>query len=311
VLREEAKRMSRMPASYILGEFLAECNAPATFSDFTGLAEGHGLRFLCEADLNADANELITPEARRDLDQIGDTDRNEAEQRLDLFSGRPFRRSLLVKAATARSHNTSRSESLKGLHITSRLTPDLERTKDRTVAFTDGRGRPVATQTPLIGRALTRLADACPATTPVDTLVDDGPEGARVAKVLLRLLNEGRAKVSTLPLAVGRATDVRPVAWAIARAEAASGQPFVTGLSHVAVELPRGMAALLAQLDGTHDREDLIQWTAQAIPAGVISLSGRDPCSNDTAPLAVARAHVEETLRHLAMGAVLLPASTS
>jgi SAM-dependent methyltransferase len=125
VLRDEAKRMSRMPASYILGEFLAEDNAPATFRDFIGKAERHGLCFLGEADLNAEANQLITPDARRDLERIAGSDRNGAEQRLDLFSGRPFRRSLLVKAETARSLGAPKPERLKGLYVTSRLIPDL------------------------------------------------------------------------------------------------------------------------------------------------------------------------------------------
>ena len=165
VLRDEAKRMSRMPASYILGEFLAEDNAPATFRDFIGKAERHGLCFLGEADLNAEAIEfLITPDARRDLERIAGSDRNGAEQRLDLFSGRPFRRSLLVKAETARSLGAPKPERLKGLYVTSRLIPDLARTKDRTIAFVDGRGRSIATQTPCIGRALMQLATAYPAT---------------------------------------------------------------------------------------------------------------------------------------------------
>ena len=311
ILRDEARRMSRMPASYILGEFLAEHNAPVTFADFVGLAEGHGLRFLCEADLNADANNLITLEARRELDRIADTDRYGAEQRLDFFSGRPFRRSLLVKAGAARSLGVSRPEHLKGLYITSRLVADAARTKDRTTAFTDGRGRPVATRNPRIGRALTQLAEAYPATTPVAALVDDGPDGMRIAKVLLRLVSEGRARVSTLPLAVGRATDARPRAWAFARAEAASGQPFVTGLCHVAVELPRVAAALMARLDGTHDRDALTQWMAHAIAAGVVNLSDQAQRSGDEALIAAAHVQVEETLQHLAIGAVLLPPSMS
>ncbi|MGB8399520.1 methyltransferase domain-containing protein [Bradyrhizobium sp.] len=311
VLRDEARRMSRMPASYILGEFLAEHNAPARFADFVGAAEGHGLRFLCEADLNADANELIMPEARRELERIGDADRYGAEQRLDFFSGRPFRRSLLVKAGAARSLGASRPERLKGLYITSRLVPDAARTKDRTIAFTDGRGRPVATRTPHIGRALTQLAEAYPTTTPVDALVGDAPNGMRVAKVLLRLLSEGRANVSTLPLAAGRATDARPRAWAFARAEAALGRPFVTGLRHVAVELPRAAAALMARLDGTHDRDALTQWMARAIAAGVVNLPDHTQRPGDEALIAVARGQVEETIQHLAMGAVLSPPSTS
>jgi SAM-dependent methyltransferase len=309
VLRDEAKRMSRMPASYILGEFLAEHNAPATFRDFIGKAERHGLCFLGEADLNAEANELITPDARRDLERIAGTDRNGAEQWLDLFSGRPFRRSLLVKASVARAPAAPKQERLKGLYLTSRLIPDPARTKDRTIAFVDGRGRSITTQTPCIGRALMQLAEAYPATAAVDALAGGtGPDGIRVAKVLLRLLSEGRASVSTLALAAGGATEARPRAWALARAEAAMGQPFVTSMRHVAVELPRVAAGVAARLDGTNDQNALAQWLARAIAAGTVHLPGQEahPPGGE-ALVAVARGHVEETLRHLALGAVLLP----
>ena len=310
VLRDEAKRMRLMPASYILGEFLAENNAPATFRNFTGKAERHDLCFLGEADLNAEANELITPDARRDLERLARTDRNEAEQRLDLFSGRPFRRSLLVKTSTARSLSAPKPERLTGLYLTSRLVPDPARTKDRTIAFVDGRGRSIATQTPCVGRALMQLATAYPATAPVDTLTGAGPDSTRIAKVLLRLLSEGRASVSTLPLAAGGATEVRPRAWVLARAEAAMGQPFVTSMRHVAVELPRIAAGVTARLDGTNDRNALAQWLARALAAGTVHLPDQEaPLPGGEALVAVARSHVEETLRHLAVGAVLLPPS--
>ena len=310
VLRDEAKRMSRMPASYILGEFLAKDNAPATFRDFIGKAERHGLCFLGEADLNAEANELITPDARRDLERTASTDRNGAEQRLDLFSGRPFRRSFLVKAETASSLGAPKPERLKGLYVTSRLIPDPARTKDRTIAFVDGRGRSIATQTPCIGRALMQLATAYPATVSIDALTGAGPDSIRVAKVLLRLLSEGRATVSTLPLAVGGGTEARPRAWALARAEAAMGQPFVTSMRHIAVELPRVAVGVTARLDGTNDRNALAQWLARAIAAGAVHLPDQKaPLPGGEALVAVAHSHVEETLRHLAMGAVLLPPS--
>jgi len=312
VLRDEAKRMSRMPASYILGEFLAEYNAPATFEDFIGRAERHGLGFLCEADLNGEANELITPDARRDLERIASTDRNGAEQRLDFFSGRPFRRSLLVKSAVARSLGAPKPERLKGLYVTSRLIPDPARTKDQTIAFADGRGRPIATRTPRVGRALTQLAEAFPATTAVEALIGTGPDSIRIAKVLWRLLSEARAIVSTLPLAAGRDTEARPRAWALARAEAALGQPFVTSMRHVAVELPKVAAAITARLDGANDRDALAQWLARAIAAGAV----RPPDPKTEAPggealLAIARGHVDATLRHLALSAVLLPSAAS
>jgi hypothetical protein len=118
--------------------------------------------------------------------------------------------------------------------------------------------------------------------------------------------------VSTLPLAAGGATEARPRAWALARAEAAMGQPFVTSMRHVAVELPRVAAGVAARLDGTNDRNALAQWLARAIAVGAVQLPDqKGPPPGGVVLVAAARSHVEETLRHLAVGAVLLPPSAS
>ncbi len=91
VLREEAARIARMPASYILGEFLAPYNEPCTITDFIARAAAHGLHYLCDSDVPADS--LPPPDGAA---------RAEAEQRQDFITGRTFRRAVLLRDAPAR-----------------------------------------------------------------------------------------------------------------------------------------------------------------------------------------------------------------
>ena len=214
LLRNEAKRMARMPAFCIPGEFLAETNAPSTFSDFMSRAGRHDLEFLCQADLDAGAHASITADRHRPLADMATADRVRAAMDLDFLSGRPFRRSLLVKRGGGRTIGKAQPEHLADLHMAAQIVVDGARTTETGAAFKDKRGRPIATPVAGIGRAFTRLAQAFPATLPVAGLIGSGEDRARVAKALLQLLKQGQAMVSARPIAVGRATDERPTAWA-------------------------------------------------------------------------------------------------
>ena len=88
LVRAEAKRIGRQPASYILGEFLAPDNTPCPFSDFVAAAGGHGLGYLCEADLQASTPELLDPEIQSRMAALGGEHRLAAEQHADFLTGR-------------------------------------------------------------------------------------------------------------------------------------------------------------------------------------------------------------------------------
>lgn len=310
LLRDEAKLLALKPGSYILGEFLAAHNAPASFVDFTGRAATHGLDFLCEADLDAGARASVSGEAHKTVAAMAASDRSKAAQYLDFFSGRPFRRSLLVKRSAGGTISQPQAERLAGLHIACKLTPDPARTTSALAAFIDGKGRSITTPVDSVGKTFARLGEAYPATVAVDALAGPDAQGHLVAKVLLQLLQEGRAAISSLPVAVGRAADPRPKAWAFARAEAALGLPMVTSQRHVTVILPKIAAAVISRLDGTNDHAMLEDWLAREIGAGRVPLpDGKEMPTEDMPLAALARQHVAETLRHFEAGAVLVPAA--
>src|SRR5258706_1456959 len=305
VLRAEAAHLRLLPSSYFLGEFLAEHNTPMTFHDFVAAARRHDLDFLCEADLNSGTRELVTPEARRRIAGVAVTDRIEAEQQLDHISGRPFRRSLIIKGRRARSVSAPTPDRLRQLQMTARLVPDLARSTGDLTYFTDGRGGPVGTKVAAVARALAQLGKEYPGTVSIESLAT-GPDGAPVTKALLKLLFEGRADIAKVPLRVGRSSDERPRAWVQARAEAAMGLPWGTSMRHLVVELPKGAAAITARLDGKTSKEELVEWLAGEIAAGTVELPVGDITAAEPTVVS-ARRHVDKILRHLADGAVLLP----
>ncbi|GAU81409.1 class I SAM-dependent methyltransferase [Bosea sp. BIWAKO-01] len=307
IMRAEAARLLRMPGSYLLGEFLAEHNAPCSFGDFMERAGRHGLGFLCEADLDADARELLAPGMRGRIAELAVQEPMRAGALLDQYGGRPFRRSLLVKAGAARAIRAPTLADLRHLHVSMRL-ERMAPAAGGTASFKDARGRRLGTRCAAVAQALFRLAEAWPGTLPVTELAAGG-EGTKVARVLMSLIQEGRAELSLLALSVGREDASRPVAWPLARAEAAFGLPSVTGLRHVAVHLTKMGRAITARLDGTMDRAALAQWLAGEIAAdqGQFHETGEPASwSNEQELLAMARRHIDETIAHLASGSVLL-----
>jgi trans-aconitate methyltransferase len=312
LLRQEANRLAKIPSSYILGEFLAEHNRPVRFLDFIQSAGERGLEFVCEADLDAGARALLSPEGVQRVNRLGDSDRGHASQELDYLSGRPFRRTVLRKRISGQSAVAPSAEFLGGLHMTARLRPDLDGSTDGRHAFVDRHGRQLSTQVPAIANALMQLARAYPATTPVDTLLADmAPDGRRrAAQALFGLASSGKAMLSILPVAVGRESDPRPKVWHYARAEAQLGLPGITSLHHVAVALPKLGIAIAAMMDGTRDRAELAAWLAAEIAADRMPLPDGVVASSAADAVAHAERQVAATLRHLADSAVLLPTDT-
>jgi len=308
LLRTEARQLAKIPASYILGEFLAEHNHPMQFLDFLTAAAEFGLEFICEADLDAGARSALTREGVHHVDRLAKNDLLRASQELDFLSGRPFRRTLLRKRSTGRSPVLPSAAYLRGLHMAARLSPDVKGRADG-VTYLDRYGRPVSTRLPMVAKVLARLSQAYPATLSVAALLgESGSAQARIAQTLLELVCRGRAVLSALPIEVGRETDPRPKVWSFARAEAAMGLPGVTSLHHVMVALSRIGAAIATMSDGTRSSTELASWLAAEISAGRVPLPEQVSSHADANDLLrLAKGHVAETLRHLDDSAVLAP----
>lgn len=264
MLRAEAQRLGRMPAAYILGEFLAPDNAPCTVQEFARRADRHGLAYLCEADPSA----ALPP----GLDAASAADPLVHEQLIDFVTGRPFRQSILVRReAVPNAVHAPRIDRLRSLHIAGTCERDPER------------GKAALAGTAQDNRVLTRLTEAYPATLTLDDLtagmdqVAGAATEARVSEAVLALVQAGRASLSSLPLRIGSAEGTHPRAWPVARQEASSGQPWLTSLRHTAIPMRPELKALLPLLDGAHDRAALQAHLLAGLQDGTLRAPGMTP----------------------------------
>ena len=131
--------------------------------------------------------------------------------------------------------------------------------------------------------------------------------------LLFQLIITGYCKASSVPVRIGKATAERPVAWSIARADAAAGLKSTTNLQHEAVPLDIVTSELLPHLDGRHSRALLGERLMNAINAGGIRMQDNttnELLSGSALDSSVAE-HVEGAIVRLAAAGLLEPEQSS
>lgn len=317
ILRTEAARLAKRPASYILGEFLTEHNSPCHFRDFCERAAANGLAYLSETDVPSSVPELFMPDAADRIRTMAGNDPASMQQYTDFFSGRSFRRSLVVRTEHAATRLQSiNSDHLGGLHCAGKLRFDASAGDIHTAVFRDHRDRAFAVKGDIVKGALIRLGERYPATATTAELaatsLASSPDEAQraITAAVFELVTAGRATISSQPLRVGQARSTFPTAWEFARAEAATAQPWVTSLNHTAVVLTPILKLLLGHMSGHNDRNQLTAILVDAIRAGHIQRSELltvDDAPHDAAPIPAAAVCVERALEYCALNALLEP----
>lgn len=275
LLRREAKQLSGLSDSYILGEFLSEENAPCYFHEFLARAEKAGLEYVTDTDLHASLFENVSPELNRLLVAMAGPDPRMAEQYYDFFQGRQFRQSLLVKAGSAGGPGkTTDHRRIANLHFSSDLRLDAAGSKGDDKVLRHKGGRTITTNDPLVAKALDYLGACSPETRSLRQIIDhlqvtgDAERRAaadRVAAPIMRIIISGLASMSSTPVAIGKAKDARPKAWRVARHDAETRQPWTTNLKHMPVKLDSVAAALLPLVDGKSNKDALAERLAALI----------------------------------------------
>lgn len=261
LLRSEAARLAKAPSSYILGEFLSDQNAPCYFTEFATRAGSAGLGYLCDGEVATSLPEYLANPIAKRVREMSGTNALAVQQYADFFTGRPFRRSLLMRAADAPKAAVVAIDPARArhLHFAANLRLRAEPSKAGEQVYLDQRGRPIRPKGPVSTSIVERLAAAYPGTCSVDELLARLPPASeeKTLQVLTLLLISEQATAATVPLKVGSAGAAQPKAWAVARLEAAAQQPLVTGMHHVPVRLTAPLAQLMPHLTGRNDRAAL------------------------------------------------------
>ena len=307
LLRNEAKSNAKAADSYILGEFLAPHNSPCFFHEFTARADGHGLSYLTDSELEAAIPENLPAETARLIRSIAGTSGMAIEQYMDFFGGRQFRRSLLVrKDQAARVSRRLGPERLKGLHLASPFHKQGQ-TGAGTV-YTAAAGSMTVTD-PQVQGILDMLEAAWPGTRTPDEIASDlsgMPGGAEpVLTTLFKLAATGKLELRAEPRICGGLDAERPRLWPIARYEAEQGQSWLSSQLHEPVTVDATMIRIAPALDGTRTRQDLHEIVRGLLYSGEARIKGGgDGASADNFDEAAAR-YVEAALDALVRSGLL------
>jgi methyltransferase-like protein len=309
MLRNEARKLTARDDDYLLGEFLDAENAPCHFSDFAAKAASCGLNYLCEAELGHCFPEHMGPEVGGLIRGLSANDLVQLEQHMDIFKGRTFRQTLLVKSPQSRIQRMLAPERLRGLHVSARMTCTAR--PDGSWQFSGPSGV-LNTTDATMSRALQQLTEVYPATRTVRELAAEvraaDREGA-IRDAVFQAVLVGLADVASVPLRLDPAGrhKGKPKAGRLARLDAARRTGWTTGPGHDVVPLDAVSMVLLPLMDGTRDREALKGGLLAAVGAGLIKLQDLASGVEETGAAldAAAAAHVSRTIENLA-GARLL-----
>ena len=295
LLKQEAEILADASDSYLLHEQLEEFNQPCLFYEFAQRAASHGLQYLSEAQF-ADLGGLLTNESRKQLAEWGG-DPVKMEQYLDFLGGRTFRSTLLVRAEHELKRNFS-AKIFQQLYLSGRADPvsDSPQLYDNTTEkFQTIQGITITTNHPLTKTALTILSEQRPQAlsfeelwqkvcarlgeTPSVPEILNRPEAREeLVMALVRCFLSKSLAMHVYRPAVAQQLSERPVAIPLARHMAASGG-LATNVWHFSAELNAFERNLLSLLDGTRDRQALLDHLRQHDAAKLLPISADHPAA--------------------------------
>ena len=313
VLRQEVDYLGDARDSYLYHEYLEHTNAPELFADFMARAHRHGLAYLADTRLHSLFPSSLGDAAEAVLEPL--PNQEETEQMMDFLSLRPFRRSLLVREGRGGVEEIDLGR-FAGLSLHADLGPEESEQGQQAGVFTNGAGGSFRVTDPLVRVMLAVLAEVYPNAVAFPDLLalarerfgqtgaNAGTEDAEAALAeLFNLYCSGGIGLTSRQDSWNRVPGDRPRAIRLARVQAAAGEGHVATVRHRVLRLDGLAARLLGLLDGTRDRETLIEALRDALisqPDLAPSLSAAAPGARDT----IAN-NLERLLRRFAQGGLL------
>ncbi len=308
--------------SLILHDELSEVNDPIYFRDFVNHAAGFGLQYLSEVDIYQVSPARYPKETIAALGQMA-RDFIDFEQYIDFLQHRTFRKTLLCHQEATITRRL-RAESVSDLIISSYSEvvaedPDLKGSSIEQFKGKDG--AVFSTDHPLSKAALAYLSKQAPAMFTFDELVSaaatvvgiknqenvSAKDILALAANLLRAYGYSESLVQVhvyRPLFVTYVSE-RPLASPVARWQA-SRFGKVTSMRHERVELDPVSRRIFMQLDGHHDRDDILEHILKLFKDGTIVISDEeDEQVAESLPDLVAK-DIEQNLKFFAWASLLI-----
>ena len=264
ILNSELDLLAKLPDYYLFHEHLEPDNQQLYFHQFAERVAEAKLNYLGDADPPTMGHFNFPAEVQQVLGKLSNNV-VQAEQYMDFLRNRTFRQSLLVRSGVSQTRSLTPA-SLQGLRVAS-WTEIEHATDGPEVQFRSRTGETLTTRDPVLATALRGLREHWPQSIVFDDLVravssalgaDLDQVGRSLGMSLLRLYLSSRlVELHTTPPAFTSAVSDRPVASPLARLQAIEASE-VTNLRHETVRLGEAERVLLAHLDGTRTRDDVL-----------------------------------------------------
>jgi methyltransferase-like protein len=277
VLKQEIELLGKEQDAYLFHDHLEENNHPVYFHEFAAHAKRHGLAYLAEADFSSMLLSNLPKGAAEGLKPVaGDLVR--LEQYMDFIRSRMFRQTLLVHEGVPIRRKLE-AQAIREFYVCTPARPadgQVQMTPGVAVTFRAPQGSTLTTVNPLTKAAMLLLGERWPLGYPYPELAasarvrlqhatgmltdagTDAREEAQLANELMKSYGVGaiELRVSAPDLCLKPSTF--PVASPLARWQVEHGRPLVN-LRHEPVQLDEASRQVLRLLDGTRDRDALVE----------------------------------------------------
>ena len=289
IWRDEVQRVFRGGEAYVAHEFYEDVNEPLAFLDFSEALDRRGLAYLSECNVAANFARAMAPAAADTIAALAGDDDRAREQYIDIFSGRVFRESLIVRRDRADAIQDGQRVALDRFHFVAAAGLAASPPAERGAPWRIGDGDDsVTVADEAAAGAIRRLIARLPRSA---SLEDLAPVAAtepdmrkRVAAGLVELVMSGLCAVSSAPVVCATRLQERPRAWLLAASDALVGAG-TASLRHAPVALEPLQRLYLPLLDGTRTRADLIAYALGLVDSGELTISGPDGPVADRASL--------------------------
>lgn len=313
------ERLMPKEDGFLLHDELSEINIPLYFYQFAERAAHHGLQYLADAQFRTMLATNFPAEVAQALGRMAQ-DTIALEQYMDFLRNRTFRQTLLCHR-DVRLKSQLNPERLASFYVASPALPESAQPDVRTVSVEKFRahdGSVLTTDHPVTKAAMLCLTQIWPQAMPFDALLDAARarlNGAQPGAVLPNAPDDAQVLGSNLLQAYGYSNNLvelhvyaprfviepskQPVASATARLQAQRGAQ-ITNMRHERVNLDEINYQLLSHLDGSRDREALLDTLKKLLTRGSM---GVDQPKSDEASLSKM---LDARLHQLARAALLV-----
>jgi len=286
LLRAEAERLRRLPFDYLVHDYLEEHNTPVYFHQFIERVLAHDLTYLSEASFPDMFPTRLPPHVQEILGRIG-TDLLKVEQYMDFVVNCAFRASLLVREAQPVERRID-WRVLRRLYVGS----DGRFVEEPGDLCSEQRAEIVrgdvgmSTSQPLLKAAFHVLFEAWPRDVAFDDLVrearalvgatgDESEDRPLLGDAVLTCFRDRLVEVRATPARAGGLTE-HPTLFPWARRQIELGASRLTNLRHGQGPSGDSERSVLHLLDGTRDRNAMVEALMEQARRGEVTLRSRD-----------------------------------